>query len=283
VYGDFTFVIVVGSQRSGTTLTAQMLGAHSSCLLVDETDGLYDWFYQLAGGTSKALSFERLIEKSCQKYVSSKGRFVESKDDSRCVKHIVLKAPNLTYCWDAISRVFNRVKVIYVHRDIRSIVVSMKRLSRVPIVQNQIRLMSQIPHVTEKYSEEYSWLLSKSVPEHVKMALVALIKNSFEQEFLACGLPVQHLYYEELVMSPNNVMEKALSYIGLDYEDECVDYVGLYKGRAPGDTKRNKGVSKKSLKLWQTMLDDSEIEDIEAVVKYFLERHVEFARYMCLQ
>lgn len=279
---NFTFIVVVGSQRSGTTLTAQMLGAHSSCLLVDENDGLYDWFFPLVNQSHQKIPFNQLIENSCRKYVSSKGRCVGNSVDDRRITHIVLKAPNLTYYSNAISRVFNNVKVVYARRDIRSIVLSIRQLSHVPIVINQTRLMSSIPHVSNKYDEELLQLKSKGVPEHIKAALVVLIKSSFEQEFLACGLDVVNLYYEELVISPSEVMGKTLSYVGLGYEDECVNYVGMYRGRAPGGTDRSKGVSRKSLKLWKTMLSDREINDIEKVAEHFLERHKDVEMHLIL-
>jgi hypothetical protein len=37
------FILVVGCQRSGTTLMAQIIGAHPLAVMIDENDGLYNW------------------------------------------------------------------------------------------------------------------------------------------------------------------------------------------------------------------------------------------------
>ena len=45
------FILIVGCQRSGTTLMAQIIGAHPSAVMIDEDDGLYRWTDVLFGET----------------------------------------------------------------------------------------------------------------------------------------------------------------------------------------------------------------------------------------
>lgn len=48
-------VVIAGCQRSGTTLVGQVLGAHPKAILIDETDGLYDWFADALGLVDRVL------------------------------------------------------------------------------------------------------------------------------------------------------------------------------------------------------------------------------------
>ena len=269
----FNFIAVVGSQRSGTTLLAQMLGAHSSCIVVDEDDGLYDWIYPMIHSWKNGKTFEEVVDSSRRKYVSNKGRYIGSGIDDSCVKNVVLKAPNLTFYWNDLPSIFKNISVVYVHRDIRSIVASMKKLTNVPIVQNQIRLLSRFSYITKEFEKEIIELNSGNTSECVKRALIALIKNSFEQKFIAEGMSTMSLNYENLVLSPDSTVETVLEFLGQDYEEACVNYNGVYQGMAPGNTSRIKSISKGSLTLWKDVLSELEIKCIEDVTTQFVEMH----------
>ena len=75
------FVFVIGCQRSGTTLTGQILGAHPNAVLLDEPDGIYPWFAALDpkdpfGGDG----LSAVLEKAATKYADPEQRFWTGED-----------------------------------------------------------------------------------------------------------------------------------------------------------------------------------------------------------
>ena len=121
--------MIAGCQRSGTTLTGQIIGAHPKAMLIDEPDGLYNWFKnqdQMSG--ESGIMFQRLVEKADKKY---RPRFKRlRKKDGKLkpeIDHLVLKAPNLTYNFVKLSRLKKDVSILYPIRDPRSVVASMAR------------------------------------------------------------------------------------------------------------------------------------------------------------
>ena len=71
-------VVVVGCQRSGTTLTGQLLGEHSGAVLLDEPDGLYPWFHAMASRRAEADALAAaVLERALTKYRSD-DRFVRA-------------------------------------------------------------------------------------------------------------------------------------------------------------------------------------------------------------
>ena len=89
------FVIVVGCQRSGTTLMAQIIGAHPSVLLVDETDDVYkrmDSIFNSTDDRTRDDQISELRECAMAKYHEIAVRPLRSESI------LVLQAPNLTLC-----------------------------------------------------------------------------------------------------------------------------------------------------------------------------------------
>ena len=125
-------VAVVGCQRSGTTLTGQILGAHPNAVLLDENEGLYPWFRaKLAGGQGLDRKFQAMLARVLKKYRNPWNKFGERGDKLRLLPHIttlVLKAPNLTYDYTALMNFPAPVSIVYPVRDPRSVVASMIRL-----------------------------------------------------------------------------------------------------------------------------------------------------------
>ena len=125
-------MIVVGCQRSGTTLVGQILGAHPKAVLLDEEDGLYDWAFE-ALGKWKLVKDRVTSDEVCRRASREYARALECFDSPghllQHIRFVVLKAPNLTYSWREISRLAS-ARVVYVFRDPRAIVASMRRPRR---------------------------------------------------------------------------------------------------------------------------------------------------------
>ncbi len=151
-------IAVVGCQRSGTTLTGQILGAHPEAVLVDEYDGLYPWFHAQTSDPANAGALaQAMLEAARAKYREPAERFREVDGRivlSPAVGVLVLKAPNLTYDDDAFVRLGVPATIVYPVRDPRAVVASMERLSDIDFVGNQVRLMTERPRIAERYADD---------------------------------------------------------------------------------------------------------------------------------
>ncbi|MEQ9661013.1 MAG: hypothetical protein RLN87_00495, partial [Parasphingopyxis sp.] len=94
-------VVIVGCQRSGTSLSGEVIGAHPNVLLIDETDGLMRWADALLAGSEEAEAlYGPTLARAAEKYRRPKER-VAGRDGVAVpapgITHLALKAPNLSY------------------------------------------------------------------------------------------------------------------------------------------------------------------------------------------
>ncbi|MEX0343970.1 MAG: sulfotransferase [Rhizobiaceae bacterium] len=260
-------VIVVGCQRSGTTLTGQILGAHRSAVLIDETDGLYAWFNALASHAPEAdvLAKDALLQ-SVRKYRTADKRVpADTGAGFAWPSHLnclVLKAPNLTYHFDAIAKLAMKVSIVYPIRDPRAVVASMEKLRHIPMVENQIRLLRQHPDLCAEFARELAVLEDPAVEIHVKRALVWRIKSSLAPKFVSLGLPVMSFRYEDLVAEKQKFCEALASHAGLPFDPQMARHEDVYQGLGPGRTERARPVDAVSVPKWKSRLTPQQEDDI---------------------
>lgn len=266
-----SYTIIVGSQRSGTTLIGQIIGAHSHALVIDEEDGLYNWTDALLmNRPCTANLFNSVAHNAYRKYSTSDKT---STSHFSQASHIILKAPNLTYSWDEIAQAIPQAKIIYAYRSIFAVVASINELSSVPIVRNQINRIMNCAFCMEKFHDEIQLLKNPATSQHIKMALIALIKMSFAEKFRDAGLAVHAIQYEHLIENPENIVRCLLNRIGLRYEKRCIKFESQYQGLGPGLTDRTRSIDSKSAYAWQHKLTCDEQHDIGSTVENFLAKH----------
>ena len=272
------YCVVVGSQRSGTTLTAQILGAHPESVTIDEEDGLYAWTSALIRGEAHSKNLlASATSRARNKYIEPKRRFSESGVSNQ-VRLLVLKAPNLTYSWRELALVMPQARVVYVHRNVHAVVASMRNLSSVPIVDNQIRIMSTNEYIADEFSKEIVLLRSSHEPAHKKMALVALIKMSFEDKFRKEGFNTLSIQYEDLILKPEVSVRSLLEFNGLKYREQCKNFETQYQGMGPGMTDRTRKIDSQSMSAWRSQLSSREENEIQTLVDEFHARHTSLLR-----
>lgn len=266
----YNYVIIVGSQRSGTTLTGQILGAHSSTLVIDEDDGLYDWTNALLRGQRSHELFSEITANAQRKYTTS---YKNSKRNISNIETLVLKAPNLTYSWADISQTLPNSKIVYLFRSISAVAASIMRLETVPIIHNQTQRILDNSYLRNKYQKELLLLTRGNTPRHVKAAIIALIKMSLSSEFQQSGLDVCQIKYEHLVTSPEKNIQRLLKRLNMPYEEQCTYYQTQYQGYGPGLTSRTRKIDGHSITRWKHSLSSLEQSDIQDVVQYFTTNH----------
>ena len=119
-------------------------------------------------------------------------------------------------------RSFRRVSIIYLLRDIRDIVASMKKLSHIPMVENQLRRMKSAPDIASRFAREIALLEDPDVAGHIKMATVARAKMSLVDLFEKEGLDVLRLRYEDLVKDPEGACRLMTEHAGMSPSELCL-------------------------------------------------------------
>jgi hypothetical protein len=261
-------IAVVGCQRSGTTLTGQILGAHPEAVLVDEYDGLYAWFQAHTGDPPNAGSAAHaMLEAARAKYRAPAARF--RAVDGRvalepAVSVLVLKAPNLTYDDDAFARLGVPATIVYPVRDPRAVVASMERLGHIDFVGNQVRFMHERPRIAERYARELRTLQDAAVPRWVRQATLWRVKSGRAPDFEARSLAVSRLSYEDLVREPDAAIARVLADCALPPSDSVARWNAAYTGTGPGGTDRTRAIDEASLWSWRSSLSPAQQADVLA-------------------
>lgn len=262
------FVAVVGCQRSGTTLLSQMIGAHPSALLVDETDDLYEEIALIFHARDERARND-LIGALCQR-AAMKYRTIDALSPGRGTV-VVLQAPNLTWGHVEIANRLPDARVVYMLRDVRGVVASMQHLPQIPFVENQIKFFRRAGFIEKEFPDLWAKLMDGSVSKPVKMALVARIKMSLAQNFESAGVPVRQVRYEDLVLRPKKTLSGVLHHVGLLFDEKCLSHGEILQGHGPGGTDRTRPVDAHSVSKWRTQLDPEMEEAIWAEVGEFYE------------
>jgi hypothetical protein len=139
-------------------------------------------------------------------------------------------------------------------RDVRQVVASMQVLSRVPFVQNQLRLIAQKASLRALAAEDIERLEDDRVDEWVKLATLWKVKTSMLFCFENLGLPVHRLRYEALVRTPEQTVRALLQFVELPFEDACLHSEGSYRGMAIGSTDRTLPLHARGLARWRESL-----------------------------
>jgi len=264
-------VAVVGCQRSGTTLTGQILGAHPKCMLIDEKDGLYKWFDSYKTRSSSITEFGQMLSRADEKYNENEKRTIRlSKEEvkknglalSQQVTTLILKAPNLTFSFRALAQCSHPVQVVYPIRDARAVVSSMGKLSHIPFVENQIRWLTKNRVLADRFESELAQLNSADIDNISKRAIVWKIKSGLLNDFNKAGLPVYSFNYEDLIGKSDTVVKKMAKFLNLDNHESMLAHENVYQGYGPGGTKRYRPIDEQSLSGWKETLSPASVSAI---------------------
>ena len=278
-------VIVVGCQRSGTTLIGQMMGAPRHALLLDETDvvhldasgGFETWYPRMANNEPKAVQmFQDVFATAKQKYCIPNQRIVQSKGGvftlASGITQLVLKAPNMTYCFDSITDLGVPVAIIFALRDPRAVIASMIRLKHIDFVGNQLELIRRHPLLVSEYRSDIMKMEDEHQPLHVKSALLWKIKSSLHTRFIELRLPTVLCKYEALVRSKRATCKLIAGQIGIPFDRMMLLHETVYQGVAQGKTARNRAVDAESIDKWKASISDIEEQQILATIGEAMER-----------
>jgi hypothetical protein len=255
------FIIMPSCQRSGTTLTGQIIGAHSQCFLIDEDDGLYQWFYSLDIPTENhQLNLNQILENASKKYLDSRKNIRQLSDINSM--RIVLKAPNLGFEYKKLSKINPTPSIIFPIRDARSVVASMLQLKENPMIERQTTFISNHQRLANQYKGELSTLNKKSTPLHIKSAIIWNIKSNLYKQLEEHGLNPLVLNYEQLVKNLKDEVIKIANHCHITFEHNLLSHHKVLQGNTHGNTNRARKVDTESLNLWKRTLTPKQERDI---------------------
>ncbi len=264
--GIKSLIVIVGCQRSGTTLCGQILGAHPNCILLDEPDGLYPWFDKTDDGKlDEGHALKKLLNRADQKYKPDFKRKSGSGMEAvfkPSVHHLVLKAPNLTYAAEQLANLDLPVSIIYPVRDPRAVVASMQGLDFiVEMDRRQVDWAQRFPKVAEA-NEPLLQRMNSETEQHTRLALVWKLKTGLLDSFHRAGLNPMVFRYEDFVTEPETYRKSMFAHCGLSFHASDPIHPEVFQGRGPGLTERGRPVDAVSLNKWKDRLSEEQALDI---------------------
>jgi Tfp pilus assembly protein PilF len=193
-------VFIIGMPRSGTTLTEQILGAHSLGRGIGETDhfGMYFRRQEKKSGVAFPEILTRIRDSARIRVAGEFEDFFRSGQSDRQV--LIEKTPNNFAYLGLLQGWFPEAKFVHTVRDSRDVCFSIWS-----------RLFPSAGHFygyDAKELAEYYCLYQEQM-EHWKKTL---------------PIPIYDFYYERLVANPEVEVKALLEYCELPWEEQCLDF-----------------------------------------------------------
>ena len=257
-----TLIPVLGCQRSGTTLTALIIGAHERVLMIDEDEGGYPLLQQyLADSNARSSVLRQASCKASAKYRDPGQRLPNGQLRPR-VSRLAIKAPNATHLVPELIDLASSARFVVPIRDVRDVVASILGVQGPEFANNQRRLFAACPEIERRFPVEMNMLADPRLGVHAKIALIWKIKNLLCRQLQSAGMACHMVRYERLVEHPRREIRRLLSFLGLPDSRRCRQHQLVYRGQAVGRTSRTRRVDGQSVGRWRTVLsaaDEAEI------------------------
>lgn len=256
-------VLIVGCQRSGTTLLGQILGSHPNAVLIDEDDGATALALALcASGSLDPDLLGPALLRARAKYREG-SRISADGELGSGITHLVLKAPNATYSLEALQQLAQPPRLLFAVRDARDVVASIARLPHISMVANQARRIRANPAAAQRFSRDLERLEDPDLATHVGSAIVWRVKNSYHEPFTSAPLDAMLVRYEDLVSDTSKACERVYPHVGLPQPMQS-RHEDVMRGMGPGLTSRARPVDAASVQRWQRSLTPTQEEQIWA-------------------
>ncbi len=194
-------VFIVGMPRSGTTLVEQILASHSQVYGAGELDTMSYFgkkalsrYYSQGASQNNSQLLQKALNKLHDEYIKS------LKDLNVTEKIITDKMPG-NFIWIGfILSVFPKVKIINMNRDPRATCWSIYK------------------HNFSSKGHGYAYdMLELAEYYNIYVDLMAFWRSCFPNK-------IYDLCYEELTENQEEETHKLLSYCGLEFEEQCIDF-----------------------------------------------------------
>jgi protein-tyrosine sulfotransferase len=237
-------VLILGCQRSGTTLTYLIFNSHPQIKGIDETETGYSFPHQSI-----------LYLNSLKNYVTC------------------LKLPNQTFNFEYINQHFPKTKIIIPVRNPYQVVSSMRSF-RIKNKEKQGNWLNcyakdELIRLGDNFFPEILALNLDKLDEVSLGAYVWKYKNLVIDKYKQAGFDVFAFKYENLLNNPPQVISKILNFVGLDWDNIVLNHQKYYDGdgkRYPGGTRGDRPINTSNKKR-QLSLSKNEIESITSICR----------------
>lgn len=238
--------LILGCQRSGTTLTFLILNSHPQIKGIDETQSNYSFPHQ---------SF----------------LYRYAKNDNL----VCLKLPNQTFNLKYITQHFPQAKIIWPVRNPYMVISSMRSF----IVEGKKKQGNWL----DFYVKEELIGLSNFLPAILSLDLDNLdnislashlwnYKNLALEKYRQAGLDTFVFRYEDLLDNPRKVIDENLNFLGLVWDDVVLNHHTYYSGhtkRYPGGTRGDRPINR-SYKKRKPNLTQQEIRTVSSICREYM-------------
>ena len=189
-------IIIVGCPRSGTCLTARLIGsAPNVCLITEHTHKRKNCPEDVSGILDEDLWRNHPTETIERIYSVVAGE-----------KRLAIKNPNHTLRVSALKQMFPTARFVFVHRDKEDVIASMTRKNKWSFIRNKRSLIRGLESNNDlRASAEIVWDECQKVNQQERSS--------------ANWLEVR---YESLVASPKETIEELYGKLGLGRPDERI-------------------------------------------------------------
>jgi len=246
--------VIVGCQRSGTSLVELIINSHPDAIVVGEVVS-----YNLL----------ELSNSDTRELWLNKYKVVGRKTG---VKSVGYRVPVWTYNYTKMKEMMPGIKALFLFRGLKPIVASM--LSLGDWVNNCAgEIERSIRGITdEKVREYFQQMESEARGNNVKFAtLTAVIKQYLATEYVNAGIPTLNIVYEDLVSSPQDYIIGILGFLGLTWDDKVMNHHKLhdsqYNGIINSGTNPSRAIDKSSLEKWRKVLSEEDVNTIDDYAK----------------
>ena len=248
-------IIIGGSPRSGTSLVQKILGFHSEIYAGPEFDNLLSLTHLLQGirRSSEAGRIEPFIKSEELDKVGREivDKFLMQPKIKANKPFLSEKTPENVIGFDIMSREFENAKFIWVARDPRAVLASLKKVRE---------------RMTEKATPDVGF--ASSLTNDIKNVRKYMHAG---YEFYRQNKPKCHLVkYEDLVLSPEIEAKEICAFLGVEFEENMLrtDRVNDISRQLSESTEwyskemYDREVHKDSMEKWKGKLSDQELQEI---------------------
>ena len=249
--------MILGCQRSGTTLLGMILQAHNNLEIIEENNF---WFHR-----QYALTYQLDLKKVWE-YKSPGG------------KSVVYKAPRDSHRVEEIINTIPNVRIIWIVRNIFQVIASMMTLDTgdgtpwaSAFAYKEIIKYLYTEKESYELSDEYKRVVSLQNPRERSVALAALcwvVKRYSELKAIERFPDLIHrVSYGRLVNSPGDMIEGVLQFLGVEWDPSVLNHGKHISGKRPGGSIINRPIDTCSLDKWKSILTEQEINLIGQILE----------------
>jgi protein-tyrosine sulfotransferase len=241
---DREVFLIVGCQRSGSTLLESILAAHPNVRMIGEDSGSYTYFRDPA----KLAEFSEEV--------------------------VGLRIPMITHRLESAIRNFDRARVLFVLRDPRDVVISMQQLEmpdgRDWIAAHGHREIKQtltgLPDGEQQ--EERLKKLYEETENSSDLRFGGLcwaLKNHFIPLYMRSPLPTKLVRYEVLTTQPEPYLQQICRHLELEWSDRLLAHGNYSSGQFFG-TDKGESIHRRSLGSYRTAMTLEERRELHSVI-----------------